>query len=373
MRAPPPRWVTRGTTQGLLYSYIERPMPWIEPEYLDCSVYLYPSEAEAEDGKRIGGSGFLLSLAVDVDYERRIAHQLAFVVSNKHVVEPGNKVVRVNTKDGRSTPVPLDGAKWYSHPTSDVALCPIGLDIEHKFSCVSTTAILTEKTIGQFDIGPGDDVFMVGRFVNHEGTQRNTPSLRFGNIAQMPFEPITADGLPPQESFLVEAKSLPGYSGSPVFVYLPPQPDLSQYPMLQEAVAKGDAQFSGINPKRVAINLRAGPWLLGVDWCHLRTLEKVWSRQTGKPVSPEWYVKSNTGMSGVVPAWKILDILEGDEMKAEIEKAKSHVRQLKTDAVADLDLASEDSVQAVPEADNPQGKEDFMRLLGAAATKRQPT
>ena len=37
----------------------------------------------------------------------------------------------------------------------------------------------------------------------------------------MPHEPIPRQGLTAQESFLVEARSLSGYSKSPVFVYEP--------------------------------------------------------------------------------------------------------------------------------------------------------
>src|SRR5580698_2010466 len=137
MRAPPPRWVTRGTTQGLLYSYIERPMPWIEREYLECSVYLYPSEAAAENGANFGGSGFLLSVPLtEASLTSRVRYHLAFVVTNRHVTDHGSMVVRINTTDGKMTTIPLDGAKWYPHPTSDLTICPIGLDDGHQFSSV---------------------------------------------------------------------------------------------------------------------------------------------------------------------------------------------------------------------------------------------
>jgi hypothetical protein len=46
---------------------------------------------------------------------------------------------------------------------------------------------------------------MVGRFINHEGKQRNLPALRYGNIAMMPLEPIIQQetGIT-QESFFVK-------------------------------------------------------------------------------------------------------------------------------------------------------------------------
>jgi len=53
----------------------------------------------------------------------------------------------------------------------------------------------------------------MGRFVNAEGRLRNVPTLRFGTIAQIPIEKV--DG---QVSFLVEARSIPGFSGTPVVI-----------------------------------------------------------------------------------------------------------------------------------------------------------
>ena len=354
-------------------------MPWIEPEYLNCSVYLYPSEAEAEDGAKIGGSGFLLSIPLlnEMRYGRGITHNLGCVVTNKHVIDAGNKTVRLNTKDGNKVPIPLDGAEWFEHSTSDIAICPIQLDIDHEFSSVSVSALLTDKIISDFDIGPGDDVFMIGRFVNHEGKQKNTPSLRFGNIAQMPFEPIHSVGLPPQESFLVEYRSVAGYSGSPVFVYLPPQPNLDAYPEIYKAIQSGSLRLPGINPKRIVYNLRAGPWLLGVDWCHIRDEEYIWNRLTKKTVSPEWFVKSNTGMAGVVPAWKIFDILNGEGMKKAIAEATERARELakKGDGI-ELDAAvgvPEKVTPIAPEDSNPSHQEDFKKLLGAAVKSPRST
>src|SRR5207237_1083251 len=68
-------------------------------------------------------------------------------------------------------------------------------------------------------VGVGDDIYMIGRFVNHEGRAKNTPSARFGNISMMPGEAIEiGHGSTPQESFAVELRSMCGYSGSPVFV-----------------------------------------------------------------------------------------------------------------------------------------------------------
>ena len=66
------------------------------------------------------------------------------------------------------------------------------------------------------NIGIGDEAIAIGRFINHDGNQRNQPSVRFGAIAQMPKDKIRTD-TGEQDAFLVEIKSISGYSGSPVF------------------------------------------------------------------------------------------------------------------------------------------------------------
>jgi hypothetical protein len=82
-----------------------------------------------------------------------------------------------------------------------------------------------------FDIGPGDDVFVVGRFINREGKQKNIPSVRFGNIAQMPGEPLFLDDGKELECFLIEGRSISGFSGSPVFIHISPEaPEFPEFP-----------------------------------------------------------------------------------------------------------------------------------------------
>lgn len=321
-------------------------MPWIEPAFLECTVYFYPSEAEADDGDPIGGTGFVVGVEIAVGSSSVVVPVL---VTNKHVIELGNTTVRINTIDGKRDIVPLDSARWYTHPDGDdLAVCPIQFSVKHMapLFMICTSQFITKEKLAQFEIGPGDEVFIVGRFVNHEGKQRNLPSLRFGNIAQMPWEPIKIEGRD-QETFLVEGRSISGYSGSPVFVYLPPQtPNLN--PRFVQQVREGKIRFPGVSKSRLGIPFVLGPWLLGVDYCHLRWDEKVWNKITGDPVSEDWFVKSNTGMMGVVPAWKLMDIIEGPEMEPIMKEAKQkHIAHLertsKTDSKVELDTALGDA------------------------------
>jgi hypothetical protein len=99
----------------------------------------------------------------------------------------------------------------YQHPHGDdVAALPLAMDFsEIKYHPVDLRMFLTPELVESEDIGIGDETFMVGRFINHEGKQRNAPAIRFGSIAMMAEEKMTTDFGTEQESFLVEIRSLP--------------------------------------------------------------------------------------------------------------------------------------------------------------------
>jgi hypothetical protein len=145
---------------------------------------------------------------------------------------------------------------------------------------------------------------MVGRFINHEGKQRNLPSVRFGHISQMPNEKIRQDFRSfDQESFLIECRSIGGYSGSPVFVYIS---EFEERPT--------DWELKGFPPEvitRNAVGMR--PHLLGIEWGILSKWEPVCDAK-GNPVnsrSPQGLqVDTNSGMMAVVPVWKLMEMLD---------------------------------------------------------------
>lgn len=76
------------------------------------------------------------------------------------------------------------------------------------------------------EILPGGEVFMIGRFVGHDGRQKNTPSVRFGNISRMRISDAEEGADQNQEEvderFLIDCRSIPDYSGSPVFFMFDP-------------------------------------------------------------------------------------------------------------------------------------------------------
>ncbi|WP_413992224.1 trypsin-like peptidase domain-containing protein [Labrys okinawensis] len=233
-----------------------------------------------------------------------------YAVTNRHVVEDGACVIRMNSIDGKKETLETDERDWLYHPDGDdVAVCLISFDPKKfKFQHVDTKQLLTKEIVESAHIGPGDDVFVVGRFVNHEGKQRNNPTVRFGNIAQMPDEPIRVGGFD-QESFLVEARSIGGYSGSPVFWHVQP--------------------FLG-GPYRPSVSIGYGPYLMGIEWGYLRAWVPL-SDSLGRPLGngPPWdrQVEQNSGMMAVVPSWKLLELVNGGEVLRRRQEIENQVMQ----------------------------------------------
>src|SRR5262249_47649124 len=127
-------------------------------------------------------------------------------------------------------------------------------------------AFLEKGIIETYNVGPGDEVFMIGRYVDHDQKQCNQPSARFGNISVMDPDPLPHRGLPKgtQESVLAEVRSIVGYSGSPVFAFVPPL-----------SIRHHKDKTNDQSP------LQYGPWLLGINWSYLGRPELL--RDATKP------------------------------------------------------------------------------------------
>jgi hypothetical protein len=330
-------WRTRVSPQGIPYSFGERLLPRIPDYALDSVVYLYPSEAAAEDGDQIGGSGFLI--VIPIPYTQPALAHVHCVVTNAHVIDAGSMVVRLNTTDGAMTTIALDGAEWFRHPEGDdIAICPIGMDAKfHKFKSMHPNMFLTKEIMEIFDIGPGDDVFVVGRFINREGKQKNIPSVRFGNIAQMPDEPLLLNGGKEQECFLVEGRSIPGFSGAPVFIQI--VPEAPEFPEFPQSLKQYEPKPSTNRPK---MGFKAGPFLMGIDFCHLFNKDPVVSDASGKQAN-DWHVRSNTGMMGVIPMWRIMDVIDSPKMKGLRDQLEDEIKKRAVSSNVALDSLARDA------------------------------
>ncbi|MCI0338547.1 MAG: serine protease [Acidobacteria bacterium] len=288
-------------------------MPPIPKQFLDCSVYLYNSEQAAKDGESFGGSGFLVHILSE---HEGMVH--LYAVTNKHVIDQGFQVLRLNTAEGSTGTITSQRDSWRDHPDGyDVSVLPVEMEGERfRWFSVGIAKFITREIITDYQIGPGDDAFLIGRLVTPWGQQRNIPAVRFGNISMMadPNELVRGYSGMEQESFFVDCRSLSGFSGSPVFALTTRAYFADEhYPNdLMPEPHRPNEEGIGLTITPVATEGTFGPWLLGIDWGHLPLWKSVYEKDETTPT--DYKVEQNTGIACVLPAWHILDLLNEREL-----------------------------------------------------------
>lgn len=245
-----------------------------------------------------------------------------YAVTNRHVIEAGDLTIRLNRKGGGIDVINTSEDDWCLHEDGDdVAVYSIDVGNWFRHWSVGTDTFLTQEMIEAYTIGYGDDVFMVGRLVSQSSVQKNSPVIRFGNISLMsdPSEPIRCNK-EDREAYLVECRSISGFSGSPVFVYCErfyTDESMERLTRYRRSRMTDRELEAAERMKPVSHSGTIGPFLLGADFCHLPNLGKVYYK--GKP-HKEYEAEINTGIAAVVPAWKILEILENPRLTVEREE-----------------------------------------------------
>lgn len=289
-----------------------------------------------------------------------------YLVTAAHVarrIDPGSDIVlRVNLKAGGSEPFPVEDVVWSIHSDKnvDVAATPCYLDpnvYEVNYISVTEQFVQDNSPAHPFWTRAGDPISIVGLFRLHSGSKRNAIIVHSGNIALMPNvdekipvrDRVTNEPLE-MEAYLVEAQTLDGLSGAPVF----------HREMVSASVL---GQHNG-GPAIVATGLM----LLGVyssswDGEPETALAKDRKLQTGKKVP--------VGMGIVVPCQKLMELIMTDD------KLKKHREDMRRRKMEEFAATTDDSFMIdsspLPSADNSNHREDFMRLASAAARKQKPT
>lgn len=293
----------------------DRPVPLIPSGLLNCSVFLYPSEEDAKAGKNTGGSGCLMGQQSSANP----AWVHLYVVSNEHVVRRC-PVVRLVKTDGTVflyNPGPLPGARtttreiggWIVHPHGDdIAVLSMSIGLERDWDYLATAALISQADVeaGRFSVGPGDDCLMIGRYIDQAQRQFDRPVVRFGNVAMMPapiWRPTRAQD---EVSFLIDLRSQPGYSGSPVLVY---------YGGIDLLRVEGGDAF--VDQR----NIMGTSWVLGINW---GTLPVYCELAMDTPTRGHFEILGG-GLAGVVPAWKVAELLEEDDLKKPRDEAEAEL------------------------------------------------
>jgi hypothetical protein len=237
------------------------------------------------------GTVFLVS--VPFDENSGVLH----LVTAKHVasaVGDNNFVTVFNGNDG----IPRFGKsggdiRWFYHPTDesvDVAVMPFPSSMirEYDIQHIPISMFATDQRIMEYNIGLGDELVIVGLFTRFFGTSQIEPIVRTGNIAMMPREKIFT-GVETIDAYLAEGRSIGGLSGSPVFCR-------STLKMPTQSADGSQAFISGLGPFH----------LLGLMHGHWNLLPSMAGPESGEAV--------NMGISVVVPAKKILEVIYNPEL-----------------------------------------------------------
>ena len=229
-------------------------------------------------------------------------------------------IVRMNGKDGVAYerditsigPSNYSATNWLRHPDKsvDLAVALFG-DFEGYLAFVPERQFLKLEALHEKGIGIGDETIAVGLFHFVKGCESNSPIARVGNIAMLPTERIHTVHYGDMEAYLIEARSISGLSGSPVFVR-----ETKELPHELAIIGKrGDENEVTI------------PYLVGGDFFLLGLIHGHWDIELDSGINnaeplPTSAGGVNVGIAIVTPASKISDVLFSSTFTAQREDHK---------------------------------------------------
>lgn len=262
-------------------------------------VFIGYRDAAAPSGFACGGTGFL------VEHEGS-----GYLVTARHVaaaLDGGAFAIRLNKND-RATYLDGDSVNWYTleDSTVDIAIIPLRLSPKDGFDSLyfPTSLFITRDVLENSPIDVGSFVYTVGLFHFIHGNNRNLPMVHTGNIAAIPPDdervPVwdqASQSLQQVEAYLIESRAISGASGSPVFA----RAEITWRDLKLDNGRSIEVTLP--EAKVMLLGLFSGAWFLPPDDALKGT---VYARTTDKvPV----------GIGIVVPADKILEVLELPELK----------------------------------------------------------
>lgn len=233
---------------------------------------------------------------------------ITYVVTARHVIERVRELsddakvyIRLNSTEVEGSAVfetPNDSWVFHDDSKVDVAVATLPLPKSMDHSAIKFESLATKEILDRHKIGPGNELFFPGLFVHHQGEAKSLPIVGRGTIAAMPTDKVSTKTLGWIDAYLIEARSIGGLSGSPVFVNLGPLqigPPDSVY-----------AQFGLVERPEIA-HIKFGPtFLLGLIHGHfgvqdILDTDEDWRDNESRSV--------NMGIGIVVPAIKIVEML----------------------------------------------------------------
>lgn len=288
-------------------------MPRLPDKIIDSVFYLYKDRASAEKGENAGGTGFMVGLRSQVSP----GGHYQFAITNWHVAcRDGFSTIRLNTKDGSCDIIELDPSDWrFGEIGHDAAITNLPIAAHHSAAFILDDLFADEKVFAERQYGLGEDVFMIGRFVDVDTPTKNNPSARFGNISMMPIPIPNKRGKSP-ESFCLDMHSRSGFSGSPVFVFRTMGSDL------RTVVEGGDINL--VPPSMYLLGIHWGQFT--EDWELNEELSGP-EKEIALSGKNKKIIKGLSGMTVVAPVSAIRELI--DLYKDDIEQNERMIRVTK--------------------------------------------
>lgn len=269
----------------------------VPDEVKKCVVFV---GCRTADGYIPLGTAFYVGVPIDEIPDRHWVH----LVTAKHLIDDikegsldGQVYLRINFRNQPAQWVSTSPSQWLFHPNDqsiDVAVLPAPPTQNIDYLAIPIAMAATKGDIPRPYIGVGDEVFITGLFVGHSGQRNNEPIIRVGNIAAIPAEQVHVRfraGWSKINAYLIEARSIGGLSGSPVFVHLSPV-----------KYTEGEIKF-----------LRGGPWFYWLGLIHGH-----WDLPSPHDLIEGTLQREavNMGIAIVIPVSKILEVINQAEIVA---------------------------------------------------------
>jgi len=178
-----------------------------------------------------------------------------------------------------------------------------------KLKSIPYDLIATEKIFEEDQIQPADRILFPSLLLNFIGTGKNYPVVRNGAIALIPDEKVPVkfklgdrEISTEQRVLLVNATSMPGASGSPVFLDPGPRIKQNAYDLAGHKI-----------------------YLLGVmhGFYPAQPRELLNIETTGT----KQMFSENSGIAIVFPSWRIREIMESDAFQKRIKVLEDEIRK----------------------------------------------
>lgn len=267
----------------------------IPPEAKEIVTFIFVRNATGQ--LQPNGTAFF----VGVKAEQNPDQVYGYLVTAKHVIRDKagryfpEIFIRLNRRSGDAEirQIPLtgkDSIPIHTHhdPDVDLAVLPLLPDPQaFDFKLLPAEMVTTPEIFKQANIRDGDDVFFTGLFWHFLGAQRNYPIVRFGRVAMVTHEKVPWTGKM-LDLYLVEAQAFGGNSGAPVFFYLGGGREAGTLTLGRRLLLAGVVKGSFLEAHEIKVIEREKA-LVGTQ---------------------------NAGITAVVPAHKLHEILFSRELRA---------------------------------------------------------